>query len=306
MDELKSILVVANRTSSDPGLLEKAARLARGCGARIYLFYIDVHAGGTLGLEKEPERAERLWQQHMDDHLTYLEALIAGLPARPVAMTAHVRCARPLSDAILATVAELQPQLIMKAPEGAHPLRLLTVSSNDWRLARRCPAALLLVAGQPWSPVPRFGALINVSAAAIARLPAAVLHACEYLALGCGGQVEAAYCESGHEPDEVAEGAAAFHSLVREFHLPADRVFALEGDPDSQLPAFAARQRYDVVAMGAPSHRHGLVALAGGLGSKLVDAVDCDLLLVRLPDGAAARRISARAAPESLPTAHRP
>jgi len=36
--------------------------------------------------------------------------------------------------------------------------------------------------------------------------------------------------------------------------------------------------------LGAPTHRRGLVALAGGLSSKLVDATDSDLLLVRLPE----------------------
>jgi len=167
----------------------------------------------------------------------------------------------------------------------------------------------MLLAGQPWRSVPRFGALVNVSEQAIPRLPAAVLHACEYLALGCGGKVDAAYCESGHDGEESADGAAAFESLVREFHLPDDHVFALRGNPDSQLPAFAARQHYDVVALGAPSHRNGLVALAGGLSSRLADAVNCDLLLIRLPDRAGARNqlpLSARAAPESLPTAHQP
>jgi len=72
--------------------------------------------------------------------------------------------------------------------------------------------------------------------------------------------------------------------LTDEYHIPADRVIALRGDPDSELPALVARKRYDVLALGAPTHRRGLVALAGGLSSKLVDATDSDLLLVRLPE----------------------
>jgi universal stress protein E len=309
MDELKSILVVASRSPSDYSLLEKAQRLARGCDAHIDLYYFDAHGAGTIAAETETVKAERLWQERIDDHLAYLEALQGRLRAPQIPIAPHVVCAQPLSDAILAKVAELQPDLVMKAPAGSHPLRLFTMDLNDWRLARGCPSALMLVAGKPWRSVPHFGALIDVREEAIARLPAAVLHSCEYLTLGCGGELDVAYCEPGHDGDEVADRAAALESLVREFHIPSDRVFALRGDPDSQLTEFVARQRYDVLAIGAPSHRRGLVALAGGLSSKLVDAADSDLLLVRLPARPlvrAERQISARAAPESSPTTHRP
>lgn len=309
MDELKSILVVASRSASDYSLIEKALRLVRGCGARIELFYFDAHAAGSIATEKETTKAEQLWQERMDDHLAYLEALVAHFRVARISITPHVECAQPLSDAILAKVAELQPDLVMKAPAGSHPLRLFTMDLNDWRLARGCPSALMLVAGQPWRNVPRFGALIDVREEAIARLPAAVLHCCEYLTLGCGGEVEVAYCESGHDGDEVTDRAATLERLTHEFHIPSDRVFTLRGDPDSQLPEFVARQRYDVLAIGAPSHRRGLVALAGGLSSKLVDAADSDLLLVRLPAAPAIRAeqgISVPATPESSPTTHRP
>jgi nucleotide-binding universal stress UspA family protein len=118
-----------------------------------------------------------------------------------------------------------------------------------------------------------------------------VLHACEYLTLGCGGAVDVTYCEPGNDPDEVADRAASLERLIQEFHIPAAQVFALRGDPDSQLPEFVSKQRYDVLALGAPTHRHGLGALAGGLSSKLIDSADSDLFLVRLPDQSAGEQL---------------
>ena len=177
----------------------------------------------------------------------------------------------------------MRPDLVMKFPAGSHPLRLFTLDLNDWRLARKCPSALMLVRAAPWPASPRFGALVNVSERAITRLPAEVLHTCEYLSLGSGGTVDAVYCESGDDPDEVADRGAAFERLTREFHIPVGQVFTLHGDPDSQLPEFISKKRYDVLVLGAPTHRHGLGALAGGLSSKLFDSADSDLLLVRLP-----------------------
>ena len=283
MDELKSILVVASRSPSDSALLEKAVRLARSGGARIHLFFCDARSGAALGQEKETAKAEQAWQERVSDDLEYLDALIARFRLPGVTITSHTTCDQPLNEAILREVARMQPDLVMKVPAGSHPLRLFTLDFNDWRLARNCPSALMLVHAPPWPLVPRFGALVNVSERGIARLPAAVLHACEYLSLGCGGTVDVVYCESGDDTDQVGDRAAALERLTREFHIPAGRVFALRGDPDSQLPEFASKQRYDVLALGAPTHRSGLVALAGGLRSKLVDAADSDLLLIRLP-----------------------
>ena len=282
MDELKSILVVASRTSSDSVLLGKALRLARSSGARIHLFYCDAHSGAALGREKETAKAEQAWQERCNDDRGYLDALIARFRASGIAITPHAICDQPLNEAILREVARMQPDLVMKVPAGSHPLRLFTLDFNDWRLARNCPSALMLVHTTPWSEVLRFGALVNVSERAIPRLPAAVLHTCEYLASGCG-TVEVAYCESGGDPDVVAERAASLERLTREFHIPNGRIFALRGVPDSQLAEFVSKQRYDVLALGAPSHRHGLGTLAGGLSSKLIDSAESDLLLVRLP-----------------------
>jgi universal stress protein E len=283
MDELNSILVVASRMPSDLPLLEKAVRFARSAGARIQLFYCDVHSGRPLGLESETGKAEQAWCDRVGDHVRYLEALTARVHARGVSVIPEADCDRSLSDAILRKVGQYHPDLVMKTPAGSHPLRLFTLDFNDWRLARNCPVTLMLVRGLMWAPAPRFGALVNVSEKAIRQLPGAILHACEYLSLGCEGEVEVTYCEDSGDPESAADRAAALERLTCEHHIPVARIHILHGDPDSLLPDFVAKQAYDVLVLGAPSHRRGLAAMAGGLNSKLVDAVDSDLLLVRQP-----------------------
>jgi len=285
MEELRSILVVASRSPSDHALLGKALRLARGCGAKIHLFYCDARSGASLGTEQETAKAEHGWQERFDDDVKYLDALIARCRAPGISITRHACYGQSSSEAILQEVARIEPDLVMKVPAGSHPLRLFNLDSNDWRLARNCPATLMLVHGRVWPHELRFGALVNVSERAIPRLSAAVLHACEYLSLGCcGGPTEVIYCESGHDAEEISDRGSALKRLTDEYHIPPDRVIALRGDPDSELPALVAQKRYDVLALGAPTHRGGLVALAGGLSSKLVDATDSDLLLVRLQE----------------------
>jgi nucleotide-binding universal stress UspA family protein len=292
MDELRTILVVVSRSSSDGGVLAKALRLAGGGGARIDLFYCDTHSGAVLRQEKETAKAEQAWQDRHTDDLEYLEALIGRFRPSRTPITPQAVCDQPLSEAILRKIRQSQPDLVMKAPSGSHPLRLFTLDSNDWQLARKCPTALMLVHPTPWPAVPRFGALVNVSERAIPRLAAAVVHACEYLSLGCGGTFDVAYCEPGGHSEGADDRAEAFNRLTREYHIPSQRVLSLIGDPDSELPALVAKQRYDVLALGAPTHRTGVVALVGGLSSKLVDAADSDLLLVRMPGRSAGEQLA--------------
>jgi nucleotide-binding universal stress UspA family protein len=51
------------------------------------------------------------------------------------------------------------------------------------------------------------------------------------------------------------------------------------------LPAFVARGGYDVLVMGALTHRPGAVALVGTLTTKLVDTINCDFVLVKADTG---------------------
>jgi universal stress protein E len=281
MEQLTSILVVASRAKSDYSLLEKAIHVARGGGAQIHLFYCDVVVGSALCRETETFKAEQAWHDCIEDHLGYLGALRAQFHCPDIQISLDATCGKPLSDAILSKVEQVRPDLVMKTPSGSHPLRLFALDFNDWRLTRSCPATLMLVHGQPWRPVAQFAALVNVSEEGIPRLPEAIVHTCEYLALTCGAEMEVAYCEASTDPDETAERAATFGRLTQEYHVHPGRVCSLKGKPDSVLPDLIAAKRYDVVVIGALTHRTGLAAFAGALSSKLMDAADCDFILVR-------------------------
>ena len=64
-------------------------------------------------------------------------------------------------------------------------------------------------------------------------------------------------------------------------NLSIDRIRLLTGDPTTTLSAFAAEQRYDVLALGALTHRPHLTELVGTLTRKLMETLQCDFLLVR-------------------------
>jgi hypothetical protein len=55
------------------------------------------------------------------------------------------------------------------------------------------------------------------------------------------------------------------------------------------LPPLAATRKYDVVVLGAQSRREGLRSIFGGVASRIFEATEGDVVLVKAPPPGAAR-----------------
>jgi universal stress protein E len=179
-------------------------------------------------------------------------------------------------------VLEVRPDLVIKSAAGHHPLQRFTLDANDWQLARTCPAPLMLTRGRPWSPKGQFAAAVDVGDPKGAGLARSIMQTAGFLTLGCRGQLDVIYAEgdAGTEKQRASH-RQALDRLVHEFRVGAEREHVLAGDPDETLPAFAARQDYDLMIIGALTRRRGASALIGTLTSRLVDALMCDFVLVK-------------------------
>jgi len=160
-------------------------------------------------------------------------------------------------------------------------MRRLSFDSSDWQLMRACPCALMLVRPHPWMSIPRLAALVDVSVQENLPLAETIVHTSEYFTLGCRGEFDIIYSETGGSDAEIDSHRASLERLTREFHVPARNVHVLSGEPELTLPEFTARRQYDVLVMGGLTHRQGISTLVGTLTSKLVDALECDFLLVK-------------------------
>jgi universal stress protein E len=284
MEKLTSILVVANRTTADRALLEKAVALARSVGAQIYLFSCDAELARRLRHAYPIEAAEKAWNTCLAEHITYLRRLQAAVCAPDVQISVDVACHSPLYEGIVAKIREIRADLVMKSPSGVHPLRRLAFDSNDWKLTKACPTTLMLVRPNPWQTVPKFAALVDVSEESTTQFAQMIVHTSEYFALGCHGELDVVYSEKSADGRERGERLDSLERLAREYHVEASHVHVLSGNPDDALPDFAARQNYDAIVLGALTHRKGIAGVRGMLTSRIVDAVDCDLILVERVD----------------------
>jgi hypothetical protein len=203
----------------------------------------------------------------------------------------------PMESAILQMTQQRQVDLVIKAAAGAHPLRRWTLTVNDRRLAQLCPAPLLLVGGKPWSGSPRMAACVDIADPDSIRYARALLQAAGFLATGSGGFLDVLYTERELHDERVRmERAVRLAQLVREFYMGCERLQMFDGAPEKILPALITARQYDVLAIGADTHRSGLAAWPETLSSRLTDATPGDVLLVK-----PATPSAARPAPASIP-----
>jgi nucleotide-binding universal stress UspA family protein len=109
-----------------------------------------------------------------------------------------------------------------------------------------------------------------------------ILQAAGFLALGLHGNLDILYSER-EERDETLrmERAVKIAQLVREFHVGCERLQMFDGTPEKRLPPLLAARQYDLLVLGAVSHRDGQSFGIEDLSSTLVDATPGDVVLVK-------------------------
>ena len=283
MDKLTSILVVIDPADETRPVLNKAMILARHFRARLELFVCDSENAYALTHAYDPTGVAAARTACLTSGHRYLDALRRSL-AEDVRVTTHVACESPLYEAVVHRALETKPDLVIKGAAGRHPLQRLALDANDWQLARTCPTALMLTRGRPWNAQPRFAAAVDVTENEGRSIARSILETAGFLSVGCHGELDVLYSNGKAIAEDARRSRVeALGQLVHEFRVGDERATVLDGEPEETLPRFAARNQYDVLIMGALTRKRGVSTLLGTLTSKLVDALDCDFVLVK-PD----------------------
>lgn len=283
MAKSRSILVVTDRVEVNPVLMVKAVRLARSLGAGLELFVCDAeqayalkHAYHTTGFEK---RAQQECIDRAREHCLRHKDLL-GLAGTRLAVDAS--CESPLYESILHKVGKSRPALVMKLAGGGGPHHS-AFDANDWQLMRTCPATLVMVRGRHWSRKMRIATAVDVSEEQETRgLADTILKVATGLARAIGADLDVAYAERSADNEQSNRvRAQKLRELAQEAGIEADHVHILAGRPERELSGFAAGRDYDVMVLGALTHRPSAVSLVGTLTSVLVEDLMCDFVLVK-------------------------
>ncbi len=280
MKPISTILVVVDRSLSAADAVTKAVLLARAATARVELFMCDAERGYALSQAFVSTGVEQSRHACLADSHRHLEMLEKLVNADDVPVTIDAACESPLYESIVRKVMRERPDLVIKNVSG--PLNGFDVT--DWQLMRACPATLMLTRGRPWHSPPRFAAAVDASGSESTGLRWDILQAAHNLTALARGELNVLYAEPLELQDTEREvGTLGLHELVRKLPDAPAAVHVLAGDPEVSLPGFAKRHAYDAMLLGALTHRPGVTAQVGTLTSKLVDALECDFVLVK-PD----------------------
>jgi nucleotide-binding universal stress UspA family protein len=266
VEKITQILAVVERAEDGPIILDKAVSLARCFGAHVQMLIVDVAHAHALATHCRVMKYDE------------------------VTLTSLHRGVTPLHEIILRRIHETHPDLVIKAPAGAHALHRIALGENDWDLAQECPVPVLLVRHRAWKKPARFAAAVDVADRDNENVTRAILHTAGFLAMGFHGNLDVLYSEREKQEETVRiERAVRLAQLVREFHVGCERIQVFAGEPAKTLPPIASARKYDVLVLGARSREQGLQSIFGGTTSRMFEATEGDVVLVKAPDPNAAR-----------------
>jgi universal stress protein E len=278
-NEIRSILASVDRDGSQARrVAAKAVALARLSGAHLELFVCDAEAAFNRRHQYEPQAAARAKEICLVESRRYLEALRQGLGAQDVEISLSVACESPLYEGIVRAVKRSRPDLVVRGAAEGGPL-----DPNDWELVSTCPVPLLLTRGRLWQAHPLIAAAIDVSASESPELTRAILRTAADVARWAGGTVEIMHADRFESALSAAFDArrAALVERARDAGLEGTECHLIAGDPAQALRELALRRNFDLLVLGALTHRKALTALVGTLTGRLIESLDVDFLLVK-------------------------
>jgi universal stress protein E len=298
------MFAVASPGDLQSPVMDKIAHLTGALRAELELFHclFDPHVAqqgrfGSHGVEQDIRDFVEQRQAQLAQHVERLRA--QGLHVH-----ASVRWDESVRDGIVRQVLRIQPDLLIVQASSHHERWAL--GESDYRIIETCPSALLLLkttrpyldsrviaAVDPMQERDKPAALddaILEAASAFARPLAAkqwVFHARMPWRDAVRAQVtvhrrpdaEAAYCR---------DVEARVVELARRHDLSEEQVEIVDGYVSEKLPEFARHNCADVVAVGIVPRSLLNRVLLGHNAQPLLDALDCDLLIVKPPGWRAA------------------
>nr|WP_298139090.1 universal stress protein [uncultured Pseudomonas sp.] len=297
--KLQTLLVVIDSQQPHQPALERAAWLARRNRARLHLLLIEYHA--TLDTSPLFDSAVQAKGRAaaLEQAGAWLEEYVAPLRAEGLELHLDVRWGKPLHKVVASKVDELQPDLVLKSAARNNLLQRLLLTNSCWQLIRHCPAPLWLVHHGAWQGHRLCAALDPLhSADKPAELDHRLIRAARELSEQFGLQAHYLHtyaplprtlvfdAELVGDYENYVERSAKQHrdaleDLIGQYPIARPDTHLIEGFAEEVLPRFVREQNVDLLLMGAVARGQLDTALIGHTAERVLDAVECDLLVLR-------------------------
>lgn len=315
MANVKTILVDVEPRDSDHPELERAHQLAAASGASVYLLLTAYDQSLTGGVLTNREALEEARRKYLRELRAWLAERAGVLEADGLRTRTEVLWHSPRYDSLLSRADELQADVIVRAAHESSAMGRLFFGAADWELVRRArqpvwivkkrlnlrdSGARVLAAVDPAHPGEKQAGLDRRLVAAgdrIVKLFGGELHVFHAYRPAAAVTPVAA---TGHQaalpalavgPELIEELRALRRSQLDElatpFGVPPERVHLVAGDTRAALEERVAALGIDVVLAGAVARGRIERLLIGSTAERILDAVDCDVVVIK-PEGLAA------------------
>lgn len=185
---------------------------------------------------------------------------------------------------------------------GKHPQGHYLFRQGDWQLIAECPVPLLIMRDQSWSAHPRIAALVDPfhDNDAPKILDHEILDNSLSLVDLLLGELHVVHCfhsipQAAIFDEHLTIDYAALHEKVKTQHsaqlqalvdkegLKSAILHLEDGEVHSVVPKMVERERIEVLAMGSIARGVLDRLLMGSSVERIVDHVNCDILLVKQP-----------------------
>jgi universal stress protein E len=304
VDRITDILVIVNPLVEDQPAIAKAATFARWLGASIEMLVCDTKRSREARAEGGlPAAGNAFPSENLE---SWLEQTAEPLRDDGIDVTTHVICGDPLHEAVTSWMCNSPADLVVKDTHHHSFAKRTFTTHMDCHLIRTCPVPLLLTKATTWGAPPVLMAAVDPGHVndPSAILDHRILGLATSMAKRCDARVRAAHAyfpstkataAAGGMPPivGVSAGALAAEKDLRRFRIKqltdqyaiADANLHVDAAMATEyLPRMAAEWQTDIVVMGAIA-RSGLKrVLIGSTADRVLEALPCDVLVVKLPD----------------------
>ena len=293
------VVVIADPHRKDQAALAKAGAIAARCGARLTLlntFMVPNPAPAGANLS-----SAALLQATAQERKAKLTQLARTLHKKGVRIHCAVEWDAPSHEAVVRYVLTAKPDLVVTESHHHNPLARMFLANTDWELIRACPCPVWFVRSRALPSVPKVIVAVDPrhTHAKPAKLDDRLLGAASNLTRQIGGAVSMLH---------VYQPMVSSTTLIEPMRLPLSLGRAREFDRRTQrlldelgarhgvkasnrilatgeavhaLPAGVRKAKADVLVMGAVSRSRLARPFIGNTAEKVIDHVDCDVLIVK-------------------------
>jgi universal stress protein E len=297
----KVLIALKDLNAKSMPALNKAAQLAKAHGATLEIFHALSQTVLVDALDAQRVSLKDFEAQQLHDAISRLQVLAKRMRKHAITVTCAAEWDYPPAEAIIRRALKTKADLIVAERHATKHVAGWMLSYTDWELLRQAPCPVLLI--KKTKPYHRPKVLTAIDPfhqhEKPARLDAALLQASASLSGPLKGTLQIIHCvppptvltagwvagpviiDQQHSEVLLKKARKALAAEVARHPLPSHKIAVVQGAAREAIPLTAKSGKADIVVMGALS-RSGLKrVLIGNTAEAVLDALDCDVLIVK-------------------------